>query len=396
MPRYACHVKTRSILLLMIAEVCGMSLWFVSAAVLPGMMAEFPMSAGQQAALSTGVQGGFVLGALVLAVSGLPDRMDPRRLFAGCAVLAGFANLALLIVPPDTLAAVGLRILTGALLAGVYPVGMKIAVGWGSHDRGLLVGALVGAVALGSASPHLLALGGGADWRTTVMLASALAVLGGLLALGARLGPHHVKAAAFNPRAIATAWTNRGVRLAYIGYLGHMWELYAMWAWIGLIAAASYQMVMRPEEAVQLATLTAFLVIAIGAIVCVPTGWLADRLGKARIAFWAMVVSGGCAVLASLTFGGPVWLVLPVLLVWGASVIPDSPQLSALVADHAPADQTGSLLTFQTALGFALTMITVQLTPVLAGLWGWQTVLLIMALGPVVGTLAMRALMRRG
>lgn len=373
-----------------------MSLWFVSAAVLPGMMAEYPMSAGQQAALSTGVQGGFVLGALALAVSGLPDRMDPRRLFAGCAMLAGFANLALLFVPPDTLGAVGLRILTGALLAGVYPVGMKIAVGWGSHDRGLLVGALVGAVALGSASPHLLALGGGADWRLTVFLASSLAVFGGLLALGAKLGPHHVKAAAFNPRAVATAWTNRGVRLAMIGYLGHMWELYAMWAWIGLIAAASYQMVMGLNEATQLATLTAFVVIAIGAIVCVPTGWLADRVGKARIAFWAMVVSGACAVLAALTFGGPVWLVLPVLLLWGASVIPDSPQLSALVADHAPADQTGSLLTFQTALGFALTMVTVQLTPVLASLWGWQVVLLIMALGPVVGTLAMRALMRRG
>lgn len=389
-------MKTRSILLLMIAEVCGMSLWFVSAAVLPGMMAEFPMSAGQQAALSTGVQGGFVLGALALAVSGLPDRVDPRRLFAGCAVLAGCANLVLLVVPPDTLGAVGLRILTGALLAGVYPVGMKIAIGWGSYDRGLLVGALVGAVALGSASPHLLALGGGADWRVTVILASSLAVFGGFLALGAKLGPHHVKAAAFNSRAIATAWTNRGVRLAYVGYLGHMWELYAMWAWIGLIAAASYQMVMGPNEATQLATLTAFLVIAIGAIVCVPTGWLADRVGKARVAFWAMVVSGGCAVLASLTFGGPVWLMFPVLLLWGASVIPDSPQLSALVADHAPAEQTGSLLTFQTALGFALTMVTVQLTPVLASLWGWQTVLLVMALGPVVGALAMRALMKRG
>lgn len=389
-------MKTRSILLLMIAEVCGMSLWFVSAAVLPGMIAEFPMAAGQQAALSTGVQGGFVLGAVALAVSGLPDRMDPRRLFAGCAVLAGLTNLALLAVPPDTVSAVVLRVITGALLAGVYPVGMKIAVGWGAQDRGLLVGALVGAVALGSASPHLLALSGGADWRVTVMLASALAVFGGLLALGARLGPHHVKASAFNPRAIATAWTNRGVRLAMIGYLGHMWELYAMWAWIGLIATASYSLVMGPEEAIKLATLTAFLVIAVGAIVCVPTGWLADRVGKARIAFWAMVVSGSCAVLASLTFGGPVWLVLAVLLLWGASVIPDSPQLSALVADHAPADQTGSLLTFQTALGFALTMVTVQATPVLAGLWGWQTVLLIMALGPVAGTLAMRALMKRG
>jgi MFS family permease len=378
----------------MIAEVCGMSLWFVSTAVLPSMVAEFPMSAGQQAALSSGVQGGFVLGALALAISGLPDRLDPRLVFAGCAVLAGLANGALLFVPPDTLGAVLLRVATGALLAGVYPVGMKIAVGWGSTDRGLLVGALVGAVALGSASPHFLALTGGTDWRTTVMLASGLAIFGGLLALGAKLGPHHVTAAAFNPKAIGTAWTNKGVRLAIIGYLGHMWELYAMWAWIGLIAAASFMISMPGDDASRLATLTAFLVIALGALVCVPTGWLADRLGKAQVAAGAMVISGGSAVLAALTFGGPIWLVLPVLLLWGASVIPDSPQLSALVADHAPADQTGSLLTFQTALGFALTMVTVQATPVLANQWGWQPVLVVMALGPVVGVWAMRALMR--
>ena len=387
-------MKTRSILLLMIAEICAMSLWFVSAAVLPGMVAEYGLSSGQQAALSSGVQGGFVLGALVLAISGLPDRFDPRWVFAACAVLAGLINAALLIVPPDTVSAVMLRVATGALLAGVYPVGMKIAVGWGSHDRGFLVGALVGSVALGSASPHLLALGGGTDWRLTIGLASALAIGGGLLAFGAKLGPHHVKASAFNPRAIGTAWTNKGVRLAILGYLGHMWELYAMWAWIGLIAAASFTLTMPDGDAERLATLTAFLVIAFGAVICVPTGWLADRVGKAQVAAGAMVISGGSALLAALTFGGPVWLVLLVLLLWGASVIPDSPQLSALVADHAPADQTGSLLTFQTALGFGLTMVTVQATPVLAGLWGWQPVLVLMALGPVVGVTAMRGLIR--
>ncbi|MEM1286177.1 MAG: MFS transporter [Pseudomonadota bacterium] len=387
-------MKRRSILLLMVAEVCGMSLWFVSAAVLPGMVAEFALAPAQQAALSSGVQGGFVLGALALAVSGLPDRMDPRHLFAFCAVAAGLVNALLLVVPPDTGLAVFLRVATGALLAGVYPVGMKIAVGWGTKDRGFLVGALVAAVAFGSGSPHFLALTGGADWRTTVVLASSLAVVGGLLALGAKLGPHHVKAPAFNPRAILTMWTNKGVRLATLGYLGHMWELYAMWAWIGLIAVASYQTAMPVDEAVQLATLTAFLVISVGAIMCVPGGWLADRIGKAQVAAGAMVISGGAAVLAAATFGGPVWLVLIVLLIWGASVIPDSPQLSALVADHAPADQAGSLLTLQTALGFGLTMITVQMTPVLANWWGWQPVLLIMALGPVVGVWAMRVLMR--
>ncbi|MBV6657834.1 MAG: MFS transporter [Devosiaceae bacterium] len=378
----------------MTASIFAMSLWFVAAAVLPGMTTEFALSAGQQAALSSGVQGGFVIGALFLAVTGLPDRLDPRVVFSVCAVLAGLANALLLVVPLDGATAVALRVATGALLAGVYPVGMKIAVGWGAKDRGLLVGLLVAAVAMGSASPHALALLGGADWRSTVMLASALSVAAGFLVFGARLGPHHARAARFNPRAIRTAWTNRGVRLAIIGYLGHMWELYAMWAWIAVIAAASFSAQMGAEAGARVATLTAFGVIALGSVVCIPTGWLADRVGKAQVAGGAMLISGAFALIAAVTFGGPLWVVIPVLLIWGASVIPDSPQLSALVADHAPADQAGSLLTLQTALGFGLTMITVQAAPLLTAQWGWPTVLVLMALGPVVGIAAMRALIR--
>lgn len=385
-------MKARSITLLMVAEIFGMSLWFVSAAVLPGMTAEFGLSGGQQAALSSGVQGGFVIGALVLAISGLPDRLDPRRLFAVCAALAGGLNALLLIVPADSVAAVALRVATGALLAGVYPVGMKIAVGWGTTDRGLLVGALVGSVAMGSASPHLIAVFGGADWRQTVLITSVLSILGGFLALGSGLGPQHARASRFDPRATLTAWTNKGVRYAIAGYLGHMWELYAMWAWVGLIATSSFALVIGDVEAARMAPLTAFGVIAIGAVMCIPVGYLADRVGKAQAATGAMVISGLAAVAASVTYGGPVWLVLAVLLIWGASVIPDSPQFSALVADYAPADQAGSLMTLQTALGFALTMITVQVTPMLAALWGWPPVLVLMALGPACGIAAMRAL----
>ncbi len=382
-------MKTRAILLLLIAQVAAMSLWFISAAVLPEMVREAAISPVRQAALSSAVQAGFVIGALTSAFLGLADRFDPRRVFAASAIGAGCANAALLIAEPGGNIAIALRVVTGALLAGVYPVGMKIAVGWGQADRGFLVGALVGALTLGSASPHLLAYFGGADWRATVAVASVAATAAGLLCLAVRLGPYHGIAQRFDPRAITTAWTNRRVRLAYGGYLGHMWELYAMWAWIGVASAASYGATLPAAEAGQLGKLTAFATIAAGGITSVLAGLVADRIGKADVAIIAMVVSASAAVMTALTFGGPVWLTFAVVLVWGMAIVPDSAQFSALVADASPPEQAGSLLTFQTALGFTLTFATVQLTPVLVDAWGWPVVLAGLALGPALGIVAM-------
>ncbi|MFZ2102960.1 MAG: MFS transporter, partial [Oricola sp.] len=355
--------KTWSLSALAVAEVLAMSLWFVSAAILPGMVAESGMTPFRQAALSSGVQAGFVAGALLSAWLGIPDRFDPRRVISIAAIAAGLVNATLLLSPPGSASAIAARVLTGALLAGVYPVGMKIAVGWGQADRGFLVGALVGAVTLGSATPHVFALAGGSDWRVTVMLASAAAAVGGVICFFISLGPFHATAARFDPRAIATAWTNRKVRLAYAGYLGHMWELYAMWAWIAAALAVSYRSGMSTAEASYAATVTTFCAIAIGAVMTVLAGLGADRVGKANVALYAMTVSAACAVTMALTFGGPVWITFLVVMVWGASIIPDSAQFSALVADNAPPHQAGSLMTLQTALGFALTIVTVQLTP---------------------------------
>ena len=382
-------MKFRSIALLLLVEVAAMSLWFVSAAVLPDMLRETALSPLRQAALSSGVQAGFVVGALISAVLGLADRFDPRRVLAVAAIGAGLINATLLVDVPGGAAAIAARFMTGGLLAGVYPVGMKIAVGWGQKDRGFLVGALVGALVLGSASPHLIALFGGADWRLTVGAASAASVAAGLISFGVGLGPYHSVAAQFEARVITEAWTNRRVRLAYAGYLGHMWELYAMWAWIGAAAAASYHAFMPALEAERLAKLTAFCAIGIGGIACAIAGRWADRIGKAEVAIIAMAVSGGSALLAALTFGGPVWLTFVVVLIWGAAIIPDSAQFSALVADASAPHHAGSLMTFQTALGFALTFVTVQLTPVAASVLGWPTVLAALALGPAFGIVAM-------
>jgi MFS family permease len=381
--------KPVSITLLVLAEIAGMSLWFASAAILPDMVRESGIDAMRQAMLSSGVQLGFVAGALVVAASGLADRFDPRRVFALSGVLAALCNAALLIAPIGGTIAILLRVLTGLLLAGVYPVGMKIAVGWGTKDRGLLVGLLVGALTIGSALPHLAAYLGGADWRSVIVATSVLALVGGLLVLLCGLGPHHARAPRFSARAITLAWTNRRIRLTYVGYFGHMWELYAMWAWVGAAAAASYGALLGEAEATRLAKLTAFLAIALGGLTCAPAGWVADRIGKAQVTIIAMALSGSAAIATALSFGGPIWLTFGLIIVWGIFVIPDSAQFSALVADAAPPDLAGSAMTLQTALGFALTAVTVQVTPLLASAFGWPAILAGLAIGPVVGITAM-------
>jgi len=371
-----------------------MSLWFVSAAILPDMAAEVDLTPLRQAALSSAVQAGFVIGAITSAILGIADRFDPRRVFAICAMTAAIANLALIVLPVGGDAAILMRLITGILLAGVYPVGMKIAVGWGTKDRGLLVGLLVGGLTIGSASPHLLAFVGGADWRSTVIMASTISALAAVCALPVGLGPHHATSPRFNPAAITLAWTDKRIRLAILGYLGHMWELYAMWAWIGAATAVSYAMTLPQDDAIAFSKLTAFCAIAAGGLVCAAAGWLADKIGKAEMTIIAMAVSGVAALGTALTFGGPVWVTFSVVIIWGIAIIPDSAQFSALVADAAPADQAGSLMTLQTALGFALTIATVQATPYLAETFGWPIVLSALALGPAFGIAAMWGLRR--
>lgn len=385
-------MKTRSLVLLMSGEVLAMSLWFLSAAILPDMLREVELSPIRQAALSSGVQAGFVVGALVSAVLGIADRFDPRRVFAACAISAALMNGVLLITEPGSVFAIAARFFTGALLAGVYPVGMKIAIGWGVKDRGFLVGLLVGAVTLGTALPHFITLSGGTEWRLAALIASVAAAGGGLVCLTASLGPYHGVATKFDPGAIATAWTNRRVRLAYAGYLGHMWELYAMWAWIAAITTASYSATMAAQDAEYFSKVTAFIAIGVGSITCILAGLSADRVGKAKVALLSMAFSGTVAIIVALTFGGPPWLTFVLVVIWGATIVPDSAQFSALVADASPPEQAGSLMTFQTALGFTLTFITVQLAPFLAASQGWPFVIVCLAVGPAFGIVAMARL----
>ena len=384
--------KSQSITILVIAQVSALSLWFISSAVLPDMLREYSISAGRQAALTSAVPAGFVVGALTSALLGLSDRYDPRRLFFICACIASLSGFGLLIFEPGGNASVFMRFITGAMLAGVYPVGMKICVGWGKEDRGLLVGLLVGALTLGSASPHLVAWIGEADWRVTIQIVSSFTLLSAVLIIFAKLGPYHAKSPAFKMSSITQAWTNKRVRYAYLGYFGHMWELYAMWAWIGIACYTSYSLSMSEDDAVSFSKITAFLAIGLGGVACFFAGYWADKIGKARVAIIAMVFSAFGALITAATFGGAPWITFLAVVIWGIAIIPDSSQFSALVADGAPAEIAGSLMTLQTAIGFALTIFTVQITPYMVAWTSWSTVIYIMAIGPIFGIFFMRKL----
>lgn len=386
-------LKLRSITVLVIAEILGMSLWFTSSAVLTDMLSEADISRLRQALLASGVQVGFAIGAIGYAIAGMADRYDPRRVFAISAIAAALANGALLALPIGSGPAILTRMITGAMLAGVYPVGMKIAVGWGTKDRGLLVGLLVGALTLGSAAPHLLAFMGGSNWRLSVGVASILAIIGGLMVLLCTLGPHHARAPRLDLSSLKLAWTDRHIRYAYAGYLGHMWELYAFWAWIAIALNISFTQTLPAAAALSMSKLVAFLAVGVGAIACVIAGLAADRIGKAQVTIWAMGISGTAALACAFLFSAPPLILSIAVLIWGASIIADSAQFSALVADFAPPQSAGALLTLQTALGFALTVMTVQVTPFVAASLGWPGLFAILAIGPGLGIIAMLRLL---
>jgi MFS family permease len=361
--------RTRALALLAAALVPAMTTWFSASAVVPQLRNEWTLGDTAAAWLTIAVQLGFVAGALVSSVLNVADIVPPRLV-----ILVGAVSAAGPAIP--------LRFLTGFFLAGVYPPALKLMATWFRRGRGTALGILVGALTLGSATPHLVNGLGGLDWHTVVYATSALTLAGGLLALTVPDGPYPFPPATFDPHQARRVFANRGVRLASLGYFGHMWELYAMWAWFVVFYSTAV-------DAGAGAAYATFAVIAAGALGCWVGGVLGDRIGRPETTALAMAVSGACALAIGLFLDAPAWMVLAIGLVWGFTVVADSAQFSTLVTEHAEQAYVGTALTMQLAVGFTLTVATIWLMPFFADAVGWRWAFAFLAPGPALGVLAM-------
>ena len=391
--------RWRQLTILAVGILLAEAPWFTSGAVAPSLRVEWAADGVELSLLVVAVQLGFAAGAIGLAIVGAPDVIRGRWLFTVGAVVAAAANLGFAVWATDVWQALPFRALTGAAIAACYPVAMNMAAGWFRGQRGLVLGVLIGALTAGVAVPYLLGalgLSAGLAWRPVVALASGAALVGAVIvAVGARSGPFEVPAPRFSPAVAAAAFRETGVRLANLGYLGHMWELFGMWTWIPgfLVAALAVGGLTDPTQA----SLAAFVVIGSGAVGCVAAGALADRLGRTTVTIAAMGFSGSAAIVAGLAFGAPAAAILAITIVWGVTVVADSGQFSAAVSELSPPGTSGSALAVQTAGGFVLTSVTIVVIGALdpSGADGWRFGFWLLALGPLVGIVAMFRLRRR-
>jgi MFS family permease len=384
--------KWRNLSLLMLAELLAMSLWFSASAVVPQLTSAWSLGDAARSWLTMSVQAGFVVGALVSAWFNLADRFQPHRLVAASALIGAVLNAAITLADGPA-AAISLRFATGVCLAGVYPPGMKLIASWTSRDRGLGIGLLVGALAIGSASPHLLnglpiygGPGGLPPWRAVLLTASASAVLGAVLAARfVRPGPMLPKATRFDWRFAFAGLRDAPARLANFGYFGHMWELYAAWTWVPFLLLAAFREAGWGDVEARVA---GFAMIAAGAPGSALAGLLADRWGRTAVTTASLAISGSCCVVVGLFFHSPL-LLTAVCLVWGFAIVADSAQFSAAVSELGDPAHVGTALTVQTCVGFLLTLATIRGIPPLVERFGWRWAFLALAPGPIFGIASM-------
>lgn len=376
------------------SQFAGTSLWFAGNAVLKDLQAHLHLGSGQAlGSITSSVQLGFISGTLVFAFFAISDKFSPRRIFLACALLGAVANIAILWLATNLWSLLLLRFITGFFLAGIYPIGMKIAAGWYQKSLGKAIGFLVGALVLGTAFPHFLkSIGGALSWQVVIQSVSIIAAVGGL-AMYALVpdGPYISKGSGFNPRVLWQMFRTKDFRSAAFGYFGHMWELYTFWAFVPIIL----QQYAQANQWQTNLSWWAFVVIAVGSIGCIVGGLVSGRVGSAKVAFVQLGISGVLCIVSPVLFQLPLVLFLALLLLWGTTVVGDSPQFSALTAQTAPKAYVGSALTIVNSLGFAITIVSIQFANYLSQLLAPQYIFVGLFVGPLFGLWAMYPLARR-
>jgi MFS family permease len=372
---------------IILSQFAGTSLWFAGNAVIGDLQLEWGLSPASLSYITSSVQLGFIAGTLFFAFFLISDRFSPRLVFFICSMLGAAANLGVFLVSDGLTPLLIFRFITGFFLAGIYPVGMKIAAGWYKHGLGAAMGYLVGALVLGTAFPHLLkSLEHNYEWESVVISVSVISIIGGLLMLiFVPNGPYLSKGTKFNPRAIQTIFKSKSLRQAAFGYFGHMWELYTMWTFVPLLLA--YYAKDR-IDAMNI-PLWSFWIIAAGGVGCALGGIISKRTGSKPVAFYQLLASGICCLLSPLIFTAPLGIFLVFLLFWGVVIAGDSPQFSALVAISAPKEYVGSALTIVTSIGFLITVFSIQFINSLVGTIDVKYLMLFLLPGPVFGLISL-------